>query len=122
MIRILIADDHAMVRQGLCQLLNSVPDFSVIGQACDGCEAVYLCELLQPDIVVMDLAMPNMDGLTAIRLIRSHNAYVRIIILSAFSDETQPEEALLAEIEVVLSKHASIYEILDTVHAVARSG
>lgn len=122
MLRILIADDHAMLRQGLSQLLNSVDDFLVIGQACDGCEAVYLCELLQPDIVVMDLAMPKMDGLTAVRLIRQHNAHVRIIVLSAFSDETHLEETLLAQIEVVLSKYASIYEILDTVHAVTRNG
>ncbi|MBA3871126.1 MAG: response regulator transcription factor [Anaerolineae bacterium] len=119
MIRILIVDDHAMVRQGLGQVLNCVDDFLVIGNACDGLEAVDLCHILEPDIVLMDVAMPKMDGLTASRMLHHSNPKIKIIVLSAFSDETLLQEALHTEVEVILSKEASINEILDTVYAVS---
>ena len=121
MIRILIVDDHAMVRQGLDQLLNSVDDFMVIGHACDGLEAIYMCEMLQPDVVLMDIVMPKMDGLTAARMLRQHNINAKIIVLSALSDETLLQEAVLSDIDVILSKDASINEILETVHMVSRN-
>ena len=122
MIRILIADDHAMIRQGLDQLLNSVEDFSVIGHACDGLEAISMCETLQPDIVLMDIMMPKMDGLTAIRVLRQRNPSVKIIILSALCDETLLKEAIHTGVQVILSKDASINEILDTVYTIYKNG
>jgi len=122
MIRILIADDHAMVRAGLGQLLNSVDDFSVIGQACDGVEAVDMSEALRPDIILMDLAMPNMDGLTATRLLRQRNPSIKVIVLSALENESLLRECLLTDVEVILSKDASINEILETVHTVSKTG
>ena len=122
MIRILIADDHAMVRAGLGQLLNSVDDFSVIGQACDGVEAVDMSEALRPDTILMDLAMPNMDGLTATRLLRQRNPSIKVIVLSALENESLLRECLLTDVEVILSKDASINEILETVHTVSKTG
>ncbi len=122
MIRILIADDHAMVRQGLDQLLNSVDDFSVIGHACDGLEAVAMCEILQPDIVLMDISMPRMDGWTAARILSQQNSRAKIIVLSAMEDEICLQVAIHTNVEVVLSKDASINEILETVHTVSKTG
>ncbi len=121
MIRILIADDHAMLRQGLNQLLNSVDNFSVIGQACDGLEAIYLCEMLHPDVVLMDITMPRMDGVTATRILRQRNKWTKFIILSALGDETLLQEAIETGVEVILSKDASINEILDTVQTVSQN-
>jgi NarL family two-component system response regulator LiaR len=122
MIRILIADDHAMVRAGLDQLLNSVDEFSVIGHACDGLEAIYMCEMLQPDVVLMDIMMPKMDGLTATRILRQHNVITKVIALSVLEDESLLQGIIDAGIEVILSKDASINEILEAVHTVSRSG
>ena len=122
MIRIVIADDHAMVRAGLDQLLNSVDEFLVIGHACDGLEAIYMCEMLQPDVVLMDIKMPKMDGLTATRILRQHNANTKVIALSALEDLTLLQGVTDSDIEVILSKDASINEILETVHTVSRSG
>ncbi len=120
MIRIVIVDDHAMVRAGLDQLLNSVDEFSVIGHAHDGLEAIYMCEMLQPDVVLMDIKMPKMDGLTATRILRQHNTSMKVIVLSALEDESLLQEFLLSDIEVILSKDASINEILDTVRTISR--
>jgi len=121
MIRILIADDHAMVRLGLDQILSSIDDFLVIGHACDGLEAVQLYELLKPDVVMMDIAMPNIDGLTATRILRQRNPSVKVIMLSALEDESLLQESLLNNVEVILSKDASINEIVDTVRTVSRN-
>ena len=122
MIRILIADDHAMVRNGLDQLLNSVADFSVIGHARDGIEAIYLCEMLHPDVVLMDITMPRMDGLTATQILRQRNTWTKFIVLSALGDETLLQKAIETGVEVVLSKDASNKEIVDAVYTVSKTG
>ena len=121
MIRIVIADDHAMVREGLGQVLNSDDQLSVIGLACDGLEAVYMCEMLQPDVVLMDIMMPKMDGLVATRMLRQHNENIRIILLSALGDDAVLHEIIQTDVDVILSKSASINEILNTVHMVMRN-
>jgi DNA-binding NarL/FixJ family response regulator len=121
MIRIVIADDHAMVREGLGQVLSSDDQLSVIGRACDGLEAVYMCEMLQPDVVFMDIMMPKMDGLVATRMLRQHNENIRVILLSALGDDAVLHEIIQKDADVILSKQASINEILDTVHKVVRN-
>ncbi len=83
-IRILLADDHKMVREGFCHILNSQVDFEVVGEAEDGTQAVTLCGLLHPDVVVMDLNMPNMDGLEATRRIKQDIPEMVIIGLSVY--------------------------------------
>ncbi|MEO6203478.1 MAG: response regulator [Nitrospirales bacterium] len=83
-IRILLADDHKMVREGFCHILNSQKDFEVVGEAEDGTQAVTLCRLLHPDVIVMDLNMPNMDGLEASRRIKQDIPQMVIIGLSVY--------------------------------------
>ncbi len=83
MIRILIADDHHVVRQGLRMFLSLDPDFEVVGEAQDGAEAVRLARQLKPDVVLMDLIMPVMDGIAAIKVIRSELPEVEVLALTS---------------------------------------
>ena len=86
-IRIVLADDHAIVRQGLLRLLQDQPDFVIVGEAEDGLAAVELAQKLRPDVVLMDLAMPKMDGIEATRRIAAELPGVRVIGLSMYDDE-----------------------------------
>ena len=86
MIRVLIVDDHAVVRAGLEQLLANADDMTVVGAATDGAEAVTLATSLVPDVVVMDLAMPRMDGIAATRALAGAVPDARIVVLTSFSD------------------------------------
>ena len=86
-IRILIADDHAIVRSGLRVLLESMPDIEVVGDAGTGEETIDQVASLQPDVLLLDIAMPGMNGLEAARLIREQAPQVRIIVLTMYDDE-----------------------------------
>ncbi len=85
--RILLADDHILFRKGLAQLLNSQPDFQVIGEAADGLEALERARELMPDLILMDIDMPRCDGREATRLIKAEMPYVVIVILTVSDDE-----------------------------------
>ncbi|NLT74690.1 MAG: response regulator transcription factor, partial [Chloroflexi bacterium] len=85
-IRVLIADDHAMVRSGLRLFLLAMPDVDLVGEASNGREAVALCADLAPDVVLMDLVMPEMDGIDAIRLLREQQPDIRVLALSSFQE------------------------------------
>ncbi len=85
--RILLADDHILFRKGLAQLLNSQPDFQVIGEAADGLEALEKARELMPDLILMDIDMPRCDGREATRLIKAEMPYVVIVILTVSDDE-----------------------------------
>src|SRR5271166_5793864 len=95
-IRIVIADDHPIFRDGLRRLLESEQDLKVIGEACDGSEAVKLARQLKPDILLLDLAMPKQPGLEALRELSSGSASnaVRVILLTAAAEKRQIVEAL----------------------------
>src|SRR5579859_6017450 len=96
MIRVLIVDDHAMVRSGLAAFLEAFDDFELVGQAASGEEGVRLCAQLQPDVVLMDLMMPGMDGPTATRVISERSPTTRVIALTSFPEEELVPRALQA--------------------------
>jgi two-component system nitrate/nitrite response regulator NarL len=121
-IRIVIADDHPIFRDGLRRLLEAEPKFAVIGEACDGAEAVKLARQLKPDILLLDLAMPRHPGLEALREMNSGSAphSVRIILLTAAAEKNQIVEALqLGARGVVLKDSATqlLLKSIDTVMA-----
>ena len=86
-IRLLIVDDHPVVRDGLRGMLESQPDFEVVGEAGDGSEAVQQVENLKPDIVLMDLRMPVMDGVTALGEIKANNPEVQVLVLTTYDSD-----------------------------------
>jgi two-component system, NarL family, response regulator NreC len=85
--RVLLVDDHAIMREGLCMVLNAQPGFTVVGEAEDGHQALELVEKLRPDVVVMDIAMPNLNGAEATRQIKRRFPNVKVIILTMHEDE-----------------------------------
>lgn len=95
-IRILVVDDHAMLRKGLAAFLMSYPDLKLVGEAANGKEAMALCTEIQPDVVLMDLLMPIMDGITATRLIHDSFPLTRIIALTSFGEERLIKDVLAA--------------------------
>ena len=95
-IRVLIVDDHTMVRKGLAAVLKSLPDLELVGEAANGEEAVRQCEMLQPDVIVMDLVMPKMDGATATGLIRERWPHVQVVALTSFQERELVQGALRA--------------------------
>ncbi len=95
-IRVLVVDDHGMVRRGLMTYLKNEADLQVVGEARDGREAVRLCEQLQPDVILMDLVMPELDGVAATGLIRKQWPHVQVIALTSFGEKELVQNALQA--------------------------
>jgi DNA-binding NarL/FixJ family response regulator len=119
MIRVLIADDHAMLRDGLAQLLGTVVDFEVVGAARNGAEAVRLSDEQRPEVILMDLEMPEMDGIAATREIMATRPETRIVVLTSFSDRQRILDALDAGAVGYLLKDAEPEEIVRGVRAAA---
>ncbi|HOD05911.1 MAG TPA: response regulator transcription factor, partial [Anaerolineaceae bacterium] len=86
-VRILIADDHLIIRQGIRLILETGEDFELVGEAADGAEALRLCRELHPDVVLMDLRMPGMDGITAIERLRIEMPKIGVVILTTFNED-----------------------------------
>jgi DNA-binding NarL/FixJ family response regulator len=119
-VRIVVADDHQVVRAGFAELLDTRPDFTVVGTASDGAEAVRLCHELQPDVVLMDVRMPGMDGIEATRqLADSGQAGPRVIILTTFDLDEYVYEALRAGASGFLLKDVTAERLFDAVRVVA---
>jgi DNA-binding NarL/FixJ family response regulator len=95
-IRVLIVDDHEIVREGLQTLLAEETDFEVVGTAGDGAVAVTLAEATQPDVILMDLVMPGLDGIEATRRIHRNNPQARVLVLTTFADDQRVREAIQA--------------------------
>lgn len=120
MIRIVIADDHAVVRTGLTQLLATFADVELVGAAVNGEEAVLLCRDREPDVVLMDLEMPVLDGIEATKRIKAEQPETAIVILTSFSDRARILRALDAGAVGYLLKDAEPYEISKAIKAAAR--
>lgn len=116
--RIILADDHNLMRRGLISLLSQQPDMDVIGEAKDGREALNLVRDLNPDIVVMDIAMPDLNGIEATRQIRAELPKIKIIALSMHSDESFVIEMFKAGVSGYLLKDCAINELISAIHAV----
>lgn len=95
-IRVLIVDDHEIVREGLLTLLSEETDFEVVGMTGDGASAVSLAEAAHPDVIVMDLVMPGLDGIEATRRIREKNPQARVLVLTTFAEDQRVREAIQA--------------------------
>lgn len=116
-IRILIADDHTIVRQGLARLLEDQPGFQVVGEAFDGRMAIEKAAALKPDVVVMDIGMPLLNGIEAARRIRRQHPDIKILILSMYSQEHYVHELLETGISGYLLKESSGRDIIQAIQA-----
>jgi len=119
MTKVLVADDHGVVRKGLRFLLERDPGIAVVGEACDGRQAIQMTEELAPDVVVMDITMPHLNGIEAAAQIRKRDPDVGIIILSMHCDETFLIRALSAGAQGYLLKDAAETDLLQAVKSVA---
>ena len=119
MIRIVIADDQRVIRDGLAMLVGLIDDVDVVGTACDGAEAVDLAHNTRPDVVLMDLRMPEMDGTEATRRIRSSLPETQILVLTTYADDESLFPALQAGARGYLTKDASAEEIERAIRALA---
>jgi NarL family two-component system response regulator LiaR len=120
MIRIVLVDDHAVVRGGLRFLLEQQLDMEVIGEGKDGAQGVALVTSLLPDVVLLDLLMPKMDGITAVREMKRLSPHVQIIILTSYYEDEQIFGAIKAGALSYLLKDASPEELVEAVRAAAR--
>ena len=120
MIRVLLIDDHALVRAGLARLIASDPELEVVGQAGDGSTGATLARELQPDVALVDLAMPGLDGIETTRRVLRASEHTQVVVLTAFSDRVQVLGALDAGARGYLLKDAEPDELLRGIRAAAR--
>ena len=118
--RVLLAEDHTIVRKGLCALLDAEPSIEVIGEAQDGREALLKAEQLHPDIVLMDISMPGLNGLEATRQIKKRFPEVKVLILTVHSDEEYIRQILRAGASGYLVKQAAPNELISAIEAIQR--
>ncbi len=119
MIRIVLVDDHAVVRMGFRLLLEATPDLAVVGEAESGEVLLHRCQELRPDVVVMDIAMPGMGGIEALKRLRARDAQARVLTLSAHDDPMHARRAFQEGALGFLSKRSAPEALVDAVKAVA---
>jgi NarL family two-component system response regulator LiaR len=119
-ISVLVADDHAIVRKGICALLATEPDIEVVGEAKDGRDVIAETQRLQPDVILMDLVMPGMDGLEAIRHITAHQPETRILVLTSFAGDDKVFPAIKAGALGYLLKDSGPEELVQAIRQVYR--
>ena len=120
-IRVLLVDDHAMVRKGLVAFLKNMPELELVGEACDGREAIEFCEQRQPDVILMDLVMPELGGVAATRTIHQRWPRVQVIALTSFQEKELVQDALQAGAIGYLLKNVSGEELVEAIRQ-AHSG
>jgi two-component system response regulator NreC len=120
MINILIADDHAIVRTGLRALLRSEPGLQLVGEATGGYEAIELVGKTRPDILVLDLSMPDLDGIAVTRQLKPQHPDLRILILTVHEDEAMLREAIRAGASGYIVKHAAEAELIAAIKTIRR--
>lgn len=116
-IRVLVVDDHAVVRSGLSAFLSIYDDLTLVGEASDGDRAVSLCGQLQPDVVLMDLVMPHLDGAAATLAIRQHYPQIQVIALTSFHEDVLIKQVLEAGAIGYLLKNVSANELAEAIYA-----
>jgi NarL family two-component system response regulator LiaR len=116
-IRIMVVDDHAVVRSGLTAFLTVMPDLEMVGEAENGEQAVVRAELLKPDVILMDLMMPVMDGVSAIRAIKTRIPFIQILALTSFQEDELVQNALKAGAIGYLMKNVSARELAAAIRA-----
>jgi NarL family two-component system response regulator YdfI len=120
MTKILIADDHLIIRQGLRLILETEDDFELVGESADGAEALQRCAELHPDVVLMDLRMPGMDGITAIEKLRQTQPEIAVVILTTFNEDELMLRGIRAGAKGFLLKDTDRAALFDTIRAAAR--
>lgn len=120
MIRVLIVDDHLIIRQGLRLILETEPDLEWVGEAADGAEALRLCAELHPDVVLMDLRMPGMDGITAIEHLQKDQPEIAVVILTTFDEDDLMLRGLRAGAKGFLLKDTNRANLFNAIRAAAR--
>lgn len=118
-IKVLLADDHAIVRYGLSNSIEQLDDMEVVGQSCDGPATVKLASELEPDVIIMDISMPHLDGFEATRRILSLNPNIKIIALSMYSSRRYVSEMLKAGAKGYLLKECEFEELVNAIRTVA---
>jgi DNA-binding NarL/FixJ family response regulator len=118
-IRLVVADDHEVVRSGFAGLLDTQPDFTVVGTAADGTEAVRTCRAVNPDVVLMDIRMPGMDGIEATRHLTTASTGPRILILTTFDLDEYVYDAIRAGASGFLLKDVTAERLFDAVRVIA---
>jgi NarL family two-component system response regulator LiaR len=119
-VRVLVVDDHAVVREGLRNFLGMLPGIEIVGEAGSGAEALALASKTRPQVVLMDLVMPQMDGIEATRRFKSEHPEVKVIVLTSFADDNKLFPALRAGAVAYLLKDVGPRELADTIQAAAR--
>ena len=116
--KVLIADDHAIVRVGLRALLHVEADLELVGEAAGGYEAIELVEKRRPDVLVLDLSMPDLDGISVTRILKADNPSLRILILTLHEDEALLREAIKAGAAGYILKRAAETELISAIHKI----
>lgn len=121
-IRILLADDHPVVRDGLVAILSTQPDFEVVGEAGNGRSAVQLVQELKPDLILLDLEMPEMDGVETLQILRANNSDVRVIVFTAFDTDERILTAVQAGAQGYLLKGIPRQDLFNAIRVVHGGG